>query len=146
MKPIEDFLNYCEESQEQLGKDDALINVDSSFMFDYLKVIVKQAILKLLSVEIIYEGFITETNTKIENFKRFGMVDTVEDYNGQKRTAEKELLLSQDFKAHLKTTLADHEKNSGDIRKLDWGVAQGRMSSYARGFQKGVTDKQTTGQ
>lgn len=144
MKPIEDFLRYCEETQEQKGKDDALINIDSSFMFDNMKVLVQEATIKLLSVKNFYEGFITEVNTKIENFKRFGMVDTVEEFTAQRKTAEKELLQSQDFETHLKNTMAEHQKNDGDIRKLDWGVAQIRMSSYARGFQKGVTDTLNT--
>lgn len=140
MQQIQDFLAYCEEDLSQRGKDDALISNDSSFMFDNMKEIAQETRAKLLPDKMFYEGFITEKKAQIENLKRFGFVDTVEELTSQQNIAETELKQCRDFESHLDVTLKIYDQNSGDIRKLDWGIAQIRMSSYARGFQKGVID------
>lgn len=117
------LFQFLEKNYEKKGYDDALINPDSTHLEQNIAALKNELQRTIRKVKTFYEDFIREINFHISSRTRSGMIDTVEELNAKKETAE----------SHIRQVL-EIEQEANDSR----GVAQGIVLSYTRGFRNGL--------
>lgn len=116
-----DFLDVNHESR---GYDDALINPDSSHLTQNIEALKNDLEKTIRKVKTFYEDFIREIEFHIQSRSRSGMVDTVEELNVKKETAE----------SHINQIIEIENE-----AKNNKGIGQGVIISYTRGFKNGLS-------
>ncbi|HXS54949.1 MAG TPA: hypothetical protein VN726_02425 [Hanamia sp.] len=114
---------FLDRNYERKGYDDALINPDNTHLQQNTEALKNDLERTIRKVKTFYEDFIREINFHISSRSRSGMVDTVEELQVKKETAEdhiKQVRLIEEEVAHNK------------------GVGQGIIISYTRGFKNGL--------
>lgn len=117
------LFEFLEKNFESKGYDDALINPDNTHLeqnIDALKNDLERTIRKIKTY---YQDFIREINFHIESRSRIGMIDTVEELNVKKYTAEEHITQILEIEADAKNNT---------------GLGQGMLISYTRGFRNGL--------
>lgn len=117
------LFQFLEKNYEKKGYDDALINPDNTHLEQNIAALKNELQRTIRKVKTFYEDFIREINFHISSRTRSGMIDTVEELNAKKETAE----------SHIRQVL-EIEQEANDNR----GVAQGIVLSYTRGFRNGL--------
>ena len=117
------LFQFLEKNYEKKGYDDALINPDSTHLDQNIAALKNELQRTIRKVKTFYEDFVREINFHISSRTRSGMVDTVEELNVKKETAE----------SHIRQVL-EIEQEANESR----GVAQGIVLSYTRGFRNGL--------
>lgn len=117
------LFQFLEKNYEKKGYDDALINPDNTHLEQNIAALKNELQRTIRKVKTFYEDFIREINFHITSRSRSGMVDTVEELNAKKETAE----------SHVRHVL-EIEQEANESR----GVAQGIVLSYTRGFKNGL--------
>jgi hypothetical protein len=117
------LFQFLEKNYEKKGYDDALMNPDNTHLEQNIAALKNELERTIRKVKTFYEDFIREINFHISSRSRSGMIDTVEELNAKKETAE----------SHIRQVLEiEQEANE------DRGVAQGIVLSYTRGFRNGL--------
>jgi len=117
------LFQFLEKNYEKKGYDDALMNPDNTHLEQNIAALKNELERTIRKVKTFYEDFIREINFHISSRTRSGMVDTVEELNAKKETAE----------SHIRQVL-EIEQEANESR----GVAQGIILSYTRGFRNGL--------
>jgi len=117
------LFQFLEKNYEKKGYDDALINPDSTHLDQNIAALKNELQRTIRKVKTFYEDFIREINFHISSRARSGMIDTVEELNAKKETAE----------SHIRQVL-EIEQEANESR----GVAEGIILSYTRGFRNGL--------
>jgi len=117
------WFQFLEKNYEKKGYDDALINPDNTHLEQNIAALKNELQRTIRKVKTFYEDFIREINFHITSRTRSGMVDTVEELNAKKETAE----------SHIRQVL-EIEQEANESR----GVAEGIVLSYTRGFRNGL--------
>jgi hypothetical protein len=117
------LFQFLEKNYEKKGYDDALMNPDTTHLEQNIAALKNELERTIRKVKTFYEDFIREINFHISSRTRSGMVDTVEELNAKKETAE----------SHVRQVL-EIEQEANESR----GVAQGIVLSYTRGFRNGL--------
>src|SRR6185312_10065724 len=117
------LFQFLEKNYEKKGYDDALINPDNTHLEQNIAALKNELERTIRKVKTFYEDFIREINFHISSRTRSGMIDTVEELNAKKETAE----------SHIKQVL-EIEQQANESK----GVAQGIILSYTRGFRNGL--------
>jgi len=117
------LFQFLEKNYEKKGYDDALINPDNTHLEQNIAALKNELQRTIRKVKTFYEDFIREINFHITSRTRSGMVDTVEELNAKKETAE----------SHIRQVL-EIEQEANESR----GVAEGIVLSYTRGFRNGL--------
>jgi len=117
------LFQFLEKNYEKKGYDDALINPDSTHLEQNIAALKNELQRTIRKVKTFYEDFIREINFHISSRTRSGMIDTVEELNAKKETAE----------SHIRQVL-EIEQEANESR----GVAEGIVLSYTRGFRNGL--------
>jgi hypothetical protein len=117
------LFHFLEKNYEKKGYDDALMNPDNTHLEQNIAALKNELERTIRKVKTFYEDFIREINFHISSRSRSGMVDTVEELNAKKETAE----------SHIRQVL-EIEQEANENR----GVAQGIVLSYTRGFRNGL--------
>jgi len=117
------LFQFLERNFEKKGYEDALINPDTTHLEQNIAGLKNELERTIRKVKTFYEDFIREIDFHISSRTRSGMIDTVEELNVKKGTAE----------SHVRQVLAI-EKEASESR----GVAQGIVLSYTRGFRNGL--------
>jgi hypothetical protein len=117
------LFHFLEKNYEKKGYDDALMNPDNTHLEQNIAALKNELERTIRKVKTFYEDFIREINFHISSRTRSGMVDTVEELNAKKETAE----------SHIRQVL-EIEQEANESR----GVAQGIILSYTRGFRNGL--------
>jgi hypothetical protein len=117
------LFQFLEKNYEKKGYDDALMNPDTTHLEQNIAALKNELERTIRKVKTFYEDFIREINFHISSRSRSGMVDTVEELNAKKETAE----------SHVRHVL-EIEQEANESR----GVAQGIVLSYTRGFRNGL--------
>lgn len=120
---IKILFQFLEKNHEGKGYDDALINPDNTHMEQNIEALKNDLERTIRKLKIFYQDFIMEINFHIESRSRSGMIDTVEELSVKKNTAEN----------HIKQII--EIENDG---KNNYGVGQGVIISYTRGFKNGL--------
>lgn len=117
------LFQFLERNFEKKGYEDALINSDTTHLEQNIAGLKNELERTIRKVKTFYEDFIREIDFHISSRTRSGMIDTVEELNVKKGTAE----------SHVRQVL-EIEKEASESR----GVAQGIVLSYTRGFRNGL--------
>jgi len=117
------LFHFLEKNYEKKGYDDALMNPDNTHLEQNIAALKNELERTIRKVKTFYEDFIREINFHISSRSRSGMVDTVEELNAKKETAE----------SHIRQVL-EIEQEANENR----GVPQGIVLSYTRGFRNGL--------
>jgi len=117
------LFQFLEKNYEKKGYDDALMNPDNTHLEQNIAALKNELERTIRKVKTFYEDFIREINFHISSRSRSGMVDTVEELNAKKETAE----------SHIRQVL-EIEQEANESK----GVAQGIVLSYTRGFRNGL--------
>jgi hypothetical protein len=117
------LFQFLEKNYEKKGYDDALMNPDNTHLEQNIAALKNELERTIRKVKTFYEDFIREINFHISSRTRSGMVDTVEELNAKKETAE----------SHIRQVL-EIEQEANESK----GVAQGIVLSYTRGFRNGL--------
>jgi hypothetical protein len=117
------LFQFLEKNYEKKGYDDALMNPDNTHLEQNIAALKNELERTIRKVKTFYEDFIREINFHISSRTRSGMIDTVEELNAKKETAE----------SHVRQVL-EIEQEANESR----GVAQGIVLSYTRGFRNGL--------
>jgi hypothetical protein len=117
------LFQFLEKNFEKKGYDDALINPDSTHLDQNIAALKNELERTIRKVKTFYEDFVREINFHISSRTRSGMIDTVEELNAKKETAE----------SHIRQVL-EIEQEASESK----GVAQGIVLSYTRGFRNGL--------
>ncbi|HEU5364666.1 MAG TPA: hypothetical protein VFU62_04020 [Hanamia sp.] len=117
------LFQFLEKNYEKKGYDDALMNPDNTHLEQNIAALKNELERTIRKVKTFYEDFIREINFHISSRSRSGMVDTVEELNAKKETAE----------SHIRQVL-EIEQEASESK----GVAQGIVLSYTRGFRNGL--------
>ena len=117
------LFQFLEKNYEKRGYEDALVNSDNTHLEQNISTLRNDLERTIRKVKTFYEDFIRETDFHISSRSRSGMIDTVEELNVKKGTAE----------SHLRQVL-DIEQEARENK----GVAQGIVLSYTRGFRNGL--------
>lgn len=117
------LFHFLEKNYEKKGYDDALMNPDNTHLEQNIAALKNELERTIRKVKTFYEDFIREINFHISSRSRSGMVDTVEELNAKKETAE----------SHIRQVL-EIEQEANESR----GVAQRIILSYTRGFRNGL--------
>lgn len=117
------LFQFLEKNYEKKGYDDALMNPDNTHLEQNIAALKNELERTIRKVKTFYEDFIREINFHISSRTRSGMIDTVEELNAKKETAE----------SHIRQVL-EIEKEANESK----GVAQGIVLSYTRGFRNGL--------
>ena len=116
-------VQFLEKNYETKGYDDALINPDNTHLEQNIAALKNDLERTIRKVKTFYEDFIREINFHISSRSRSGMIDTVEELQVKKETAEN----------HVKQVIEiEQEANNNK------GVGQGIIISYTRGFRNGL--------
>ena len=115
--------HFLDRNYEKKGYDDALINPDSTHLQQNIEALKNDLERTIRKVKTFYEDFIREINFHISSRSRSGMVDTVEELQVKKETAED----------HMKQVRLIEEEVANNK-----GVGQGIIISYTRGFRNGL--------
>ncbi|MEO8960888.1 MAG: hypothetical protein ABI325_03340 [Ginsengibacter sp.] len=117
------LFQFLEKNYETKGYDDALINPDNTHLEQNIAALKNDLERTIRKVKTFYEDFIREINFHISSRSRSGMIDTVEELQVKKETAEN----------HVKQVIEiEQEANNNK------GVGQGIIISYTRGFRNGL--------
>ncbi len=117
------LFNFLEKNYESKGYDDALINPDNTHLEQNIQALKSDLERTIRKIKTYYQDFIREINFHIESRARIGMIDTVEELNVKKYTAEE----------HINQIL-EIETDA----KNNTGLGQGIIISYTRGFRNGL--------
>lgn len=117
------LFQFLERNFEKKGYEDALINPDTTHLEQNIAGLKNELERTIRKVKTFYEDFIREIDFHISSRTRSGMIDTVEELNVKKGTAE----------SHVRQVL-EIEQEASESR----GVAQGIVLSYTRGFRNGL--------
>ena len=117
------LFHFLDKNYEAKGYDDALINPDNTHLEQNIAALRNDLERTIRKVKTFYEDFIREVNFHISSRSRSGMVDTVEELQVKKQTAEN----------HIRQVLEIEEE-----AKNKRGVAEGIVISYTRGFKNGL--------
>ena len=117
---IYSLFNFLEQNYESKGYDDALVNTHLQQNVAALKNDLERTIRK---VKTYYEDFIRKIDFHIASRSRSGMIDTVEELQVEKDTAEQ----------HIKQVI-EIEQEAMENK----GVGYGIIISYTRGFKNGL--------
>ena len=117
------LFQFLEKNYEKKGYDDALINPDNTHLEQNVAALKNELQRTIRKVKTFYEDFIREINFHISSRTRSGMIDTVEELNAKKETAE----------SHIRQVL-EIEQEANESK----GVAQGIVLSYTRGLRNGL--------
>ena len=117
------LFQFLEKNYEKKGYDDALMNPDNTHLEQNIAALKNELERTIRKVKTFYEDFVREINFHISSRTRSGMVDTVEELNAKKETAE----------SHIRQVL-EIEQEANESK----GVAQGIVLSYTRGFRNGL--------
>ncbi len=115
--------HFLDRNYEKKGYDDALMNPDSTHLQQNTEALKNDLERTIRKVKTFYEDFIREINFHISSRSRSGMVDTVEELQVKKETAED----------HIKQVRLIEEEVANNK-----GVGQGIIISYTRGFRNGL--------
>lgn len=117
------LFHFLDKNYEAKGYDDALINADNTHLEQNIAALRNDLERTIRKVKTFYEDFIREINFHISSRSRSGMVDTVEELQVKKETAEN----------HIRHVLEIEEET-----KNKKGVGEGIIISYTRGFKNGL--------
>ena len=120
---IQLLFQFLDKNYEHKGYDDALINPDSTHLEQNVEALKNDLGLITMKIKTYYSAFINEINFHISSRSRSGMIDTVDELNGKKETAETYIKQVLDIENDLKENK---------------GIGQGVILSYTKGFRNGL--------
>lgn len=115
--------NFLDQNFETKGYDDALVNPDNTHLEQNVASLKNDLERNFRKVKTYYEDFIRKTDFHIASRSRSGMIDTVEELQVEKETAEQ----------HIKQLLEMEQDTANNS-----GAGYGIILSYTRGFRNGL--------
>lgn len=123
LSPIEKIYSFIGENFEDKGYNDALINSDSSYSNDNIKLLKYDLLIMLKESSQAYEQFLKDIDFHINSRKESGLIDTVKELETKKEKTMLDL-------SEVKSIKTDYDNNSGVVERIEL--------SYMRGFRKGL--------
>ena len=120
---IQLLFQFIDKNYEHKGYDDALVNPDNTHLEHNLSALKNDLGIITMKIKTFYISFINEINFHISSRTRSGMIDTVDELNVKKETAQAYLQQILDIESDLK-----EEK----------GIGHGVLISYTKGFRNGL--------
>jgi len=117
------LFQFLEKNYETKGYNDALINADNTHLDQNIQALRNDLERTIKKVKTFYEDFIREIDFHITSRTRSGMIDTVEELQMKKETAEN----------HIRQVIEIENES-----KNQQGLGQGIILSYTRGFRNGL--------
>jgi hypothetical protein len=119
---LETLYKFLDQNLEKKGYEDALVNPDTSYMEEHIRLLQNELELLVSRIQSDYRSHANKIDFHIETRKRSGMIETVEELLAHKKTTDEEALLVNSIY---------------EASKRGEGISQNMVLSYKRGFRNG---------